>query len=216
MAPAGFPQPRRPELSNGSLRQNLTNRTSVTTPTEQSDADCIAKARGGDRAAFDVLVRRYQDRLYNTLVRVMSSTDDALDIAQDAFVQAYLKLDTFRGTAAFYTWLYRIAFNLAMSHRRKRRPLTIMDSSDTTRTIEPASDDCSPSEGLESAERVATVQAAIHDLADEHRQVVVLRELEGCDYEQIADILEIPIGTVRSRLFRARAQLKEKLATMVD
>lgn len=188
----------------------------MTSPIEQSDADCIAKARGGDRTAFDALVRRYQDRLYNTLVRVTGSTDDALDIAQDAFVQAYLKLDTFRGKAAFYTWLYRIAFNLAMSHRRKRRPLTIMDTGDTSPTIEPAASECSPSAGLETAERAATVQAAIHDLADEHRQVVVLREIEGCDYEQIADILEIPLGTVRSRLFRARAQLKEKLATTVD
>ena len=183
---------------------------------QHTDAECIAKARQGERAAFDTLVLRYQDRLFNTLARLMGSSDDALDIAQDAFVQAYVKLDTFKETAAFYTWLYRIAFNLAMSHGRKRRPLTIMDTDDTTRNIEPASTAISPSEPLESAERVAGVQAAIHDLADEHRQVVVLRELEGCDYEQIADILEIPIGTVRSRLFRARACLKEKLATMVD
>ncbi|WP_425396536.1 sigma-70 family RNA polymerase sigma factor [Aeoliella sp.] len=183
---------------------------------QPTDAECIAKARVGERAAFDTLVLRYQDRLFNTLARLMGSSDDALDIAQDAFVQAYVKLDTFKETAAFYTWLYRIAFNLAMSHARKRRPLTIMDTDDTTRTIEPSSTENAPSEPLETAERVAGVQAAIHDLADEHRQVVVLRELEGCDYEQIADILEIPIGTVRSRLFRARACLKEKLATMVD
>lgn len=183
---------------------------------EHSDADCIARARKGERGAFDELVLRYQDRLYNTLARLMGSEDDALDIAQDAFVQAYVKLDSFKETAAFYTWLYRIAFNLAMSEGRKRRPRTIMDHDDTTRKMEPMSLDASPSQPLETAERVAGVQAAIAELADEQRQVVVLRELEGCDYEQIADILDIPIGTVRSRLFRARACLKEKLATMVD
>lgn len=186
-------------------------------PADKSDADQIAKARGGDRAAFDSLVLRYQDRLYGTLVRLTGSSDDALDVAQEAFVQAYIKLDTFRGKSAFYTWLYRIAFNLAMSHARKRRPLTIMDSSDDTkRSLEPAGSDASPSEHLESVERVEAVQAAIGELAAEHRQVVVLRELEGCDYERIAEILEIPIGTVRSRLFRARAQLRDKLATAVD
>jgi RNA polymerase sigma-70 factor (ECF subfamily) len=183
---------------------------------EHSDADCIARARKGERGAFDELVLRYQDRLYNTLARLMGSDDDALDIAQDAFVQAYVKLDSFKENAAFYTWLYRIAFNLAMSEGRKRRPLTIMDHDDSTRGMEPTGLDQSPSQTLETAERVAGVQAAIAELADEHRHVVVLRELEGCDYEQIAEILDIPIGTVRSRLFRARACLKEKLATMVD
>lgn len=186
-------------------------------PAEHPDADCIAKARQGDRSAFDTLVLRYQDRLYGTLVRLTGSSDDALDVAQEAFVQAYTKLHTFRGKSAFYTWLYRIAFNLAMSHARKRRPLTIMDSSDDKpRPLEPATGDEAPSDHLESTERVEAVQAAIGELAVEHRQVVVLRELEGCDYEQIAEMLEIPIGTVRSRLFRARAQLRDKLATVVD
>jgi RNA polymerase sigma-70 factor, ECF subfamily len=197
-------------------RRTFSHRLPVNSPNELSDADCIARVRGGDRTAYDTLVVRYQDRLFNTLARLTSSADDAMDIAQDAFIQAYTKIDTFQGKAAFYTWLYRIAFNLAMSHGRKRRPLTVLNAGDTTRTIEPATTTDSPRECLEAAERVAAVQAAIHDLADDHRQVVVLRELEGCDYEQIAEILEIPVGTVRSRLFRARAQLKEKLASMVE
>lgn len=195
--------------------QPLASRLSVNSPNALSDADCIAKVKGGDRQAYDTLVLRYQDRLYNTLIRLTGSTDDAMDVAQDAFVQAYRKIDTFQHKAAFYTWLYRIAFNLAMSHARKRRPLTVLDSTDATHSIE-STDTHSPAEHLESVERVAAVKAAIDELADEHRQVVVLRELEGCDYEQIADILEIPIGTVRSRLFRARAQLKEKLASTVE
>ncbi len=188
----------------------------MNSPNELTDADCIARVKGGERAAYDTLVVRYQDRLFNTLARLIGSADDAMDIAQDAFVQAYTKIDTFQGKAAFYTWLYRIAFNLAMSHVRRRRPLTVLDGDETTRTIEPVATTDSPTDCLESAERVAAVQAAINALADEHRQVVVLRELEGCDYEQIAEILEIPVGTVRSRLFRARAQLKEKLASMVE
>ena len=185
-------------------------------PTEPTDADCIARARGGDRAAFDTLVVRYQDRLFNTLTRLMGSADDALDIAQDAFVQAYTKLDTFQQNSAFYTWLYRIAFNLAMSHARKRRPVNLMSTDDTTRTIEPASTDDGPADQLQQSERAALVHQAIGQLPDEHRQVVVLRELEGFDYQQIADILDIPVGTVRSRLFRARTQLKDKLATAVE
>jgi RNA polymerase sigma-70 factor (ECF subfamily) len=186
-------------------------------PTDaRSDAECIAAVRGGDRAAYGDLVTRYQDRLFNTLARLVGSVDDAEDIAQDAMVQAYVKLDTFQGKSAFYTWLYRIAFNLAMSHARKRRPVTILDGEAGARLAEPADDGDSPEECAESKEQIETVQHAINDLADEHRQVVVLRELEGCDYEQIADILEIPIGTVRSRLFRARMQLKNKLAPIVE
>lgn len=204
------------ELVAAGLRPILTHRLSVKSSNELSDADCIAKVRGGDPAAYNTLVVRYQDRLFNTLARLIGSADDAMDIAQDAFIQAYTKIDTFQGKSAFYTWLYRIAFNLAMSHARKRRPLNVLDGDETTRTIEPAAITNSPAECMESAERVAAVQAAISDLADEHRQVVVLRELEGCDYEQISEILEIPIGTVRSRLFRARAQLKEKLASLVE
>lgn len=204
------------ELAVWQPRPTFTNRLSVNSPNELSDADCIAKVRGGDRTAYDTLVVRYQDRLFNTLARLTGSADDAMDIAQDAFVQAYTKIETFQGKAAFYTWLYRIAFNLAMSHGRRRRPLAVLDGDETTRIIEPASTTESPSAGLEAAEKVAAVQAAISCLAGDHRQVVVLREIEGCDYEQIAEILEIPIGTVRSRLFRARAQLKEKLASMVE
>ena len=184
--------------------------------TEPTDADCIARTRGGDRAAYDTLVIRYQDRLFNTLTRLLGSADDALDIAQDAFVQAYTKLDTFQQNSAFYTWLYRIAFNLAMSQARKRRPVTQMITDDKTCAIEPASVDAGPQDQLEQSERANLVHGAIGELCDEHRQVVVLRELEGCDYQEISDILSIPVGTVRSRLFRARAHLKEKLAAAVE
>ncbi len=177
----------------------------------EADEAVAARAAAGEEAAFETLVSRYQARLYRLACRLTGDPGEAQDVLQEGFLAAYRSLATFRGEARFSTWLYRIAFNLAMSHGRKRRPLTIMDTDDTTRNIEPVSTEHSPSEPLEAAVRVAGVQAAIQDLADEHRQVVVLRELEGCDYEQIADILEIPIGTVRSRLFRARACLKSSM-----
>jgi len=188
----------------------------VSSQSHLTDADCIAAVRGGDRSAYDPLVNRYQDRLFRTLWQLLGSADDAQDIAQDAFVQAFVKLDSFQGNSAFYTWLYRIAFNLAMSHARRRRPTTGLDGDHNAPALEPAAPGSSPAECLESQERVRLVQAAIGELADEHRQVVVLRELEGFDYQQISEILEIPVGTVRSRLFRARVQLKEKLASTLQ
>lgn len=183
---------------------------------QPTDADLVAAAVGGDRAAYDVLVGNYQHRLFNTLVRLTGSHHTAEDIAQDAFVQAYRKLSTFQGKSAFYTWLYRIAFNLAMSDARRRRPVTCLEGDQQTKAMaEPADTRDSPQQSAEAREQVELVQAAINQLADEHRQIVVLREIEGCDYQQIAEILEVPVGTVRSRLFRAREQLKTKLAATI-
>jgi RNA polymerase sigma-70 factor, ECF subfamily len=181
----------------------------------QHDTECIAAVRGGDQAAFGQLVTKYQDRLFNTLTRLLGSADAAEDLTQDALVQAYLKLDTFQGNSAFYTWLYRIAFNLAMSHARRRRPVSLPDRDDSSAPLEPTDNQPLPHEQMVTQEQIDSVSAAIDSLASEHREVVVLREIEGFDYEQIASILEIPIGTVRSRLFRARMQLKAKLVTRV-
>ncbi len=180
------------------------------------DLAAINRCRAGDSSAFAVLVERYQPRLFNALLRLTGSAEDAADVAQEAFVQSYTKLDTFRQESRFYTWLYRIAFNMAMSHRRRRRPVTWADD-DASRIAESTTDHCqSPAEQMMTRERVAQVQDAIDQLADDHRTIVVLREIEGCDYEQISAILDIPIGTVRSRLFRARMQLKDLLAGVVD
>jgi RNA polymerase sigma-70 factor (ECF subfamily) len=177
-----------------------------------ADGECIARCLAGDPSAFAVLVERYQTRLYGALVHLTGSPENAADAAQDTFVQAYTKLDTFRQDSQFYTWLYRIAFNLAMSGRRRRRPIT--GTSDDAAQLAAAATDHSPApdEQMMTRERVGLVQQAIAALADDHRTIVVLREIEGCDYQQISDILDIPVGTVRSRLFRARAQLKELLA----
>ena len=174
------------------------------------DAPLIAATLAGDTAAFGRLVGLYQDRLYNSLSRVVG--EDAADIVQDAFVQAYVKLDTFRGSAAFYTWLYRIAFNLAMSHTRRSRKMVSLDGVKTDWGSEPMDGNAAPDAGILRREQAELVQAGLEALSIEYRQILVLREIEGCSYEQIAEILELPIGTVRSRLFRARLQLRDHLA----
>ncbi len=174
------------------------------------DAPLIAATLAGDSAAFGRLVGLYQDRLYNSLVRVVG--EDADDIVQDAFVQAYLKLSSFRGSSAFYTWLYRIAFNLAMSHARRGRKTASLDSLKDGWGSEPTDNQPAPEAGLERRENVEMVQTALAELNTEYRTILVLREIDGCRYDEIAEILDMPVGTVRSRLFRARLALRDQLA----
>jgi RNA polymerase sigma-70 factor (ECF subfamily) len=176
------------------------------------DAPLIAATLAGDSAAFGQLVGLYQDRLYNSLLRVVGSAEDAGDIVQDAFVQAYVKLDTFRGSSAFYTWLYRIAFNLAMSHARRGRKTTSLDDMKSSMGSEAVDGQPPPEASMEQREQVEMVHAALAELSTEYRTILVLREIDGCRYEEIAKILDMPVGTVRSRLFRARLALREELA----
>ena len=182
------------------------------------DAQLISEALAGKSAAFGRLVLKYQDRLYNTIVHVAGSTEDARDVVQDAFVQAFVKLDTFQQSSAFYTWLYRIAFNVAASHRRRKRPTRSVEQARRASGQEPIDTQKSPQERLEQLERSRQVHRAIAELTAEHRSVLVLREIDGCCYETIAEVLDLPIGTVRSRLHRARVQLRELLkeVLMVD
>ena len=175
------------------------------------DARLIEETLAGNSAAFGQLVQRYQDRLYNTLVHVIGSPEDALDIVQDAFVQAFVKLESFHGRSAFYTWLYRIAFNVAATQRRRRRPVLSVDHAREEGGDEPVDPDQGPLDHLEQEERCRQVREALKVLSDEHREVLVLREIDGCCYETIAEILDLPVGTVRSRLHRARLQLRDEL-----
>jgi RNA polymerase sigma-70 factor, ECF subfamily len=180
------------------------------------DARVIDAVRKGDQAAYGQLVQKYQDRLFAALVRITGCAEEAEDVAQEAFVQALLKLDTFQQSAAFYTWLYRIAFNLSATRARRKRARTSLDELREAGGPEPVDRDGAPEEPLLAEERVNQVHAALGQLAEDYRQVVVLRELEGFDYEHIADILQVPLGTVRSRLFRAREQLRELLAPVLE
>ncbi len=178
------------------------------------DHRLIAASLGGDTAAFGELVRRYQDRLYNTVYRLLDNADDAQDVVQDAFLNAYQSLDGFKGDSQFFTWLYRIAVNTAISHKRKQR-LTL--SLDTGRNgegrIEPLdpSDSNRPGHALEQADEERRVQGALNRLSAEHRAVLVMKDMDGKKYEEMAGVLGVPIGTIRSRLHRARCELRELL-----
>jgi RNA polymerase sigma-70 factor (ECF subfamily) len=176
------------------------------------DASLIAATLAGDTAAFGRLVGLYQDRLYNSLLRVLGSADDAADIAQDAFVQAYTKLNTFRGSSAFYTWLYRIAYNLAMSHARREHKTASLDGLKSLVGDEPMDGEPSAEASVLEQERAELVHSALAALSMDYRQILVLREIDGCRYDEIAEILDLPVGTVRSRLFRARLHMRDLLA----
>lgn len=180
------------------------------------DAQLIDDSLNGDSAAFGQLVRRYQDRLYNTIVHVVGCREEAEDVVQDAFVQAFVKLDTFKGNSAFYTWLYRIAFNTAISHKRRKKVEVSVDQSRERSGEEPEDSGDAPDDRLQREERVGQVRAALDLLSEEHRAILVLREMEGCCYESISDILDLPIGTVRSRLHRARLQLRDHLQEVLQ
>ena len=192
------------ELSSKDLRRSGDN-------VVQDDSQWIQAARRGDAAAFGQLVRQYQDRLANALLYVCGSHDEAEDVAQEAFVQAYVKLATFAGDSAFYTWLYRIAMNAAISRRRRRRDEESVEENREHSGREPHDGAEQAEERLLREERAVLVRRALSRLSDEHRAILVLREVEGCDYDQIAAVLDVPVGTVRSRLHRARLQLKEQL-----
>ena len=180
------------------------------------DRRLITETLNGRPAAFGELVRRYQDRLYNAVLRLLNHPDDTLDVVQDAFVNAYQSLGSFKGDAEFYTWMYRIAFNVAISHKRKRRRALV--SLEAGRHGEPAidpadpSDDTRPGAAMERAEEGAALQAGLARLSAEHRTVLVLKDIEGMKYEQMAEVLGVPVGTIRSRLHRARLELRELLA----
>ncbi len=182
----------------------------------KTESELIREALDGNSHSYGLLVERFQDRLYNAMSHVTGSAEEAEDVVQDTFVQAYLKLDTFQGNSQFFTWLYRIAFNNALSRQRRRRgDLSIEQSREITGS-DPEDRLEAPDEPLMRQERVAMVNLALQQLTDEHRQILVMREMEDQSYEEIAERLDINIGTVRSRLSRARNQLKLQLETLME
>lgn len=182
----------------------------------KNDAVLIEEAKAGDSEAFGALVGRYQSRLFHTLIKVTGRREEAEDVLQDAFVQAYVKLNTFHGKSAFFTWLYRIAFNLSVSRRRRRRPEVSVEVVREAVGADPESQCEQPEEKLMRQERAQKLHVAMDRLNEEHRAILVLREMEGCCYDTIAEILSIPPGTVRSRLHRARLTLREQLKEVLE
>ncbi len=182
----------------------------------RDDAQLIEETLAGQQAAYGQLVQKYQGRLFNTLLHIVRSREEAEDVCQEAFVQAFVKLDTFGGRSAFYTWLYRIAFNLSVSRQRRKRPEVSIDQLRERSGEEIQGGELEPAEQVLRSEQVRQVREAIGSLNDEYRAILVLRELEGCCYETIAEILDLPLGTVRSRLHRARLQLREQLEDLLQ
>jgi RNA polymerase sigma-70 factor (ECF subfamily) len=184
------------------------------TPVGADDRQLITACLEGDDSAYGELVRRYQDRLYSTVYRLVNRTEDAQDVVQEAFLNAYQALDSFKGDSLFFTWLYRIAVNTAISlKRRQRAMLSIEANRHAEAAIEPAdpSSESRPEYGLEQEEQGQRIREALARLSPEHRMVLVLKDMEGHKYEAMAEILEVPIGTIRSRLHRARSELRDIL-----
>ncbi|HWP20321.1 MAG TPA: RNA polymerase sigma factor RpoE [Burkholderiaceae bacterium] len=192
-----------------------------------ADADhlLIERVKRGDQKAFELLVIKYQRKIERLIGRMVRDTDLVQDIAQETFIRAYRALPQFRGDSAFYTWLYRIAVNTAKKSlvELKRDPLVTEsaltsqdDEEETSRVENELSDGETPDAVLASKEIAATVNAAIEALSDDLRQAITLREIEGLSYEEIAEVMNCPIGTVRSRIFRAREAIAERLRPLLD
>ena len=190
----------------------------------RNDAELLRRARDGDADAFGDLVLRYQDRIFATVYRILGNGEDAREMAQEAFFRAWSKLDTFREGARFSTWLYTITLNLTRSELRKRktrqhiRPvsLNVRFGNDEGRTMEPPSAEDGPLQRIGQAELHRLALAEIDRLDAEAREVVVLRDMQELSYEEIATVLDCPIGTVRSRLHRARGQLRDRLSPLLE
>ncbi len=189
------------------------------------DAALVARAQQGDVRAFEMLVVKYQRRVERLIGRMVRDSDLVQDIAQESFIRAYRALPQFRGEAAFYTWLYRIAVNTAKKALvdMKRDPLLFEsarnlseDDSETSRNESELSDGETPEALLASKEIAAAVNAAIEALSEDLRQAITLREIEGLSYEEIAEAMNCPTGTVRSRIFRAREAIATRLRPLLD
>lgn len=196
--------------------QSTTYKPNRTAPVPQSDPDLIRSALRGEQGGYEGLTRRYQDRLFASMRGDVGCSTMAEDIVQEAFVRAFVHLDTFRGHSNFYTWLYRIALNSRRSYLRKNRVTVPLDS---VAEVECQIDACSPdapTRRIERNEEKTQVREALSRLDEPYRQILILREFEGFDYQTIADVLQVKMGTVRSRLARARARLKKELTSYVD
>ncbi len=191
-----------------------------------ADAPLIARVKAGDVKAFEMLVVKYQRRIERLIGRMVRDVDLVPDIAQETFIRAYRAIPQFRGESAFYTWLYRIAVNTAKKAlmELKRDPLITEsalasrdDDDDTGSRVEnELSDGETPDAVLASKQIAAAVNFAIEALSDDLRQAITLREIEGLSYEEIAELMNCPIGTVRSRIFRAREAIASRLRPLLD
>jgi RNA polymerase sigma-70 factor (ECF subfamily) len=186
---------------------------------EGNDMELVRQSQEGNRAAFQALVRQYEKKILALVIGMVKVREDALDITQDVFLQAFQNLRSFRGKSSFYTWIYRIAVNRAIDFQRrtwKHRPI---DTGTDAVEREAASSSVTTGEPYEEVRKVElrnTISRAISELTPEHRAVILLREIEGLSYAEISETLGCSLGTVMSRLFYARKRLRERLGFLLD
>ncbi|HEY1550540.1 MAG TPA: sigma-70 family RNA polymerase sigma factor [Kofleriaceae bacterium] len=182
------------------------------------DRELVESARGGDREAFRTLFERYNRRAYALALGIVRQADDALDVVQDAFIKAHKHLDKFEGTSSFYTWLYRIVMNLAIDHLRKhKRTVELRDGDDVSDdSLLPQLLGGNPGRALMDKEIRDRIDRALAELSDNHRSVLVMRELEGLSYEEMAKVMACSKGTIMSRLFHARKNMQRMLADLYE
>ncbi|MFA9419692.1 MAG: RNA polymerase sigma factor RpoE [Gammaproteobacteria bacterium] len=185
------------------------------------DAELVKRVQAGDKAAFDILVQKYQHKVVNLINRFVSDQTECYDIAQDAFIKAYRAIGNFRGDSQFYTWLYRIAANTAKNHlasRARKSPSYSVDVDDAEHYEGESGlkEYTTPENLLLTDEIERTVFQAIEALPDDLKSAIMLREIEGLSYEEIAEVMDCPIGTVRSRIFRARDAIDRELRPLLE
>jgi RNA polymerase sigma-70 factor (ECF subfamily) len=187
---------------------------------ESTDKELVKRVQKGDKGAFDLLVLKYEHKIVNLVMRYVRDPEQALDITQEAFIKAYRALPRFRGDSAFYTWLYRIAVNTAKNYlaAQRRRPTDIeldMQDPDQYGLHAKLKETDTPEAVALSHELQETLEQAIDALPDDLRTAIILRELDGMSYEEIAETMDCPVGTVRSRIFRARDAISKKVGTLI-
>ncbi|MCR3964536.1 RNA polymerase sigma factor RpoE [Aeromonas veronii] len=184
------------------------------------DEQLVERVQRGDKAAFNLLVKKYQHKVVNLVARYVNNPGDVPDVAQEAFIKAYRALPTFRGESAFYTWLYRIAVNTAKNYltsQGRRPPSSDVEADEAESYGGEALQEVSTPENLALTDEIKrTVFSAIEALPEDLRTAITLRELEGLSYEEIAEIMDCPVGTVRSRIFRAREAIDKKLQPLIE
>jgi len=188
---------------------------------KQTDLELVRRVQAGDKSAFDVLVLKYQQKVINLVMRYVHDPHIAMDVSQESFIKAYRGLKNFRGDSAFYTWLYRISINTAKNYlvsKNRRMPDDDIDAQEAEQYEGGAKlrDISTPEREALSNEIQVTVKNAIEALPDDLRIAITLRELEGLSYEEISDTMGCPIGTVRSRIFRARESIEKELEPLLD
>jgi len=189
---------------------------------DQDDRELVTSARAGDRDAFRVLFERYHRRAYALALGVVRHPDDALDVVQDAFIKAHKYLDKFEGNSSFYTWLYRIVMNLAIDHLRKHKRVKPVELDE--QKLEDGADDSliprilggNPGRALMDKQIRARIDEALAELSENHRAVLVMRELEGLSYEEMAQAMDCSKGTIMSRLFHARRNMQKRLLDLLE